>query len=246
MNPSASSASQQGETSEQPADTERIVHTIGSPRMGKTAAMLAMSAALVRTDGRRVADEQPQKTDELAALATRVGNDVAVASRGAHYPLHYLGHPALRTVCQPLESLADLPDGLIAGMRAVVGTRHLGLAANQVGALLRVILVRMPNEPDLHVMFNPVLSRPSASKTLGADACLSIPGYQADTQRHNWLTVTYRDEGWLPKQLDLTGLTARIVQHEVDHLDGKLYIDMLSRQQRRQAERAVEKARGMG
>jgi peptide deformylase len=170
------------------------------------------------------------------------------------FQLRYLGDAVLTTPCELVGALSEIPDGLISAMRDVCAGRlrsladsrvGLGLAANQVGGLVRVILVRVASEQTMRVMINPVLSRRSASKTHGPEGCLSIPGFQTNIPRHNWATVHYHDEQWNPQSLEVTGLTARCVQHEVDHLDGRLIVDGLSRQLRRQAERAVEKARGL-
>lgn len=172
----------------------------------------------------------------------------------APFQLRYLGDPVLTTKCEPVQSLDDIPAGLINAMRDVCAGRRralpdprsgLGLAANQVGALVRVILVKLPSEHDLIAMVNPVMTRRSDERASENEACLSIPGFQARIQRHRTVTVAFHDLCWERQELALSSLSARVVQHEVDHLDGKQIVDGLSRQLRRQAERAVAKARGL-
>lgn len=179
--------------------------------------------------------------------------------RRASYQLRYLGDPVLTTVCEPVTTVLrvpKIPTGLLDAMRATLNpfSSHrslpdrrpgLGLAANQLGVLLRVIVVKLGNEPHAVAMFNPVLTKRSAEKTHGADGCLSIPGFQTNSARHNTVTVTYLNERWEQQTIALSSLSSRVVQHEIDHLDGRLITDGASRQLRRNAERAVEKARGL-
>lgn len=182
--------------------------------------------------------------DDAEGAVTVIVAESPVASC---YQLRYWGDPVLTMPCRPVMALEDLPPGLIDAMRRVVDTASppgLGLAANQVGALLRVVLVRVAGQKELKAFINPVLSRFSASREHGPEGCLSIPGFQTNLPRSSWLTVDYRDEHWQQHRTEAAGLTARVLQHEVDHLDGKLIVDGLSRQLRRQAERAVEKALG--
>lgn len=175
-------------------------------------------------------------------------------SRSDPWTLRYLGDPVLTTPCVKVTELSEIPPGLIEAMREVCNpgsTRRslpdpragLGLAANQVGALVRVILVKIPGTKDLTVMVNPVMEVKPAMET-GTEGCLSIPGFDTSRRRHQAISVRYRDLGWQSQGVECTGVTARCVQHEIDHLDGRLFIDGLSRQLRRQAERAVAKARG--
>ncbi len=94
----------------------------------------------------------------------------------------------------------------------------LGMAANMIGAQKRIVIVSM-GFIDL-VMFNPVMvSKKGIYQT--KESCLSLSGYRK-TQRYDKITVEYLDHNWRPKRLSLTGLTAQICQHELDHLEGIL------------------------
>jgi peptide deformylase len=110
-----------------------------------------------------------------------------------------------------------------------------GLAANQVGSLRRIAVVevpeggnpRYPYKPPipLTVMVNPVLE-PVGDETFSVnEGCLSVPGLRGTLERHARVRVRYLDRDGDPKQLEVAGLTAGTFQHEVDHLDGVLFVD---------------------
>ncbi len=110
----------------------------------------------------------------------------------------------------------------------------VGLAAPQVGNSVRVIAVTpTPNsfekqkdgKRDVLIMINPVISKHSWRQSNGEEACLSVPEYFGHVMRWNGVTVTYRDRTGVEQSINATGLLARVLQHEIDHLDGILFID---------------------
>lgn len=100
----------------------------------------------------------------------------------------------------------------------------VGLAAPQVGVSKRVILARLDKETILQVI-NPEIIHRSAETVVAVEGCLSIPGFQADVERSLTIALKGQDEDGNRIEMDLSEFPARVVQHEVDHLDGKLYID---------------------
>lgn len=100
----------------------------------------------------------------------------------------------------------------------------VGLAAPQVGVSKRVILARLDKETILQVI-NPEIIHRSAETVVAVEGCLSIPGFQADVERSLTIALNGQDEDGNRIEMDLSEFPARVVQHEVDHLDGKLYID---------------------
>lgn len=113
----------------------------------------------------------------------------------------------------------------------------VGLAAPQVNVSQRVIVVRLPDDEEsreeygdqagvLYVVANPEIMK--ASKTLvdGVEACLSIPGWFGSVDRHEEIIVTGQDRHGKPLRIKAKGWQARVFQHEIDHLDGRLYIDI--------------------
>ena len=116
----------------------------------------------------------------------------------------------------------------------------IGLAANQIGLLKRVLVFDTEYESDETpsgmtvirkkdpiVLLNPEVVKHEGTITL-EEGCLSVPGYNADVKRFNKITVKYQDLDGVTKTLKADGLQAVCIQHEIDHLEGKLFIDRLS------------------
>lgn len=106
----------------------------------------------------------------------------------------------------------------------------VGLAAPQVGKLVRLVVIDVSEKKDsLYVMFNPVITKKSAELLVGEEGCLSLPGIYEDVKRSACVSVEYTDAEGRRQSLDAEGLLAICVQHELDHLDGVVFIDHLSR-----------------
>mgnify|MGYP001588096069 CR=1 FL=1 len=109
--------------------------------------------------------------------------------------------------------------------------KGIGLAAPQVGANMRVVICKFNYDTPHELivpMINPRILHKSKAMSLSEEGCLSLPKQFDSIGRHDSLTVKYLDVKGKENVLQLSGLNARIVQHEADHLDGKLYIDHLS------------------
>jgi peptide deformylase len=128
--------------------------------------------------------------------------------------------------------LQTLIDDMIDTMRAEPG---VGLAANQVGVSQRVIVVEYGDDddekipPKLYVVVNPVFTRLSQEKITGTEGCLSIPGYAGNVDRHEALVVKGMNRRGQPVTIKAKGWLARIFQHELDHLEGVLFVDRADR-----------------
>jgi peptide deformylase len=108
----------------------------------------------------------------------------------------------------------------------------VGLAAPQIGVNKRIIVVSlMQTYEDENFrtipMINPEIFEHSTDQCLDEEGCLSVPWEHGDVLRWNWIKVRFYDEKWQEKSLVLKNLAARIVQHEIDHLDGILFIDKI-------------------
>jgi peptide deformylase len=151
-------------------------------------------------------------------------------------PIRTLGDPVLRerareVAAGELPSLQAFVDDLIETKRAAHGA---GLAANQVGRLHRIAVVevepdnpRYPYKPPfpLTVLVNPEVE-PVGDETIEInEGCLSVPGQRGTLSRHARVRVRFLDRDGEPRELEVAGLTAGTFQHEVDHLDGVLFID---------------------
>lgn len=149
--------------------------------------------------------------------------------------LRYLGDPVLRTRCEAVTAfdreLGRLVDDLMATMKATGG---VGLAANQVGVGLRVFVYSCPDADGKRLtghVVNPELQplKPAPRQVdTPAEGCLSVPGRHTRLLRPDRARVSGVDRRGRPVTVDGTGALARCLQHEVDHLDGKLYVDRLS------------------
>jgi peptide deformylase len=128
-----------------------------------------------------------------------------------------------------------LIDDMMETMRAAPG---VGLAATQVGVGQRVITVEYAVEPEkelaegesppkpvLFILINPEITRASREKIAGIEACLSVPGFAGEVERNVWVVVKGFNPQGSPVRIKAKGWLARIFQHEIDHLDGILYVD---------------------
>jgi peptide deformylase len=168
--------------------------------------------------------------------------------RGAVRPVREVGDPVLRTACDPVEvfddALRGLVDDMTASMEAADG---VGLAANQIGVPRRVFVLDCEDGAGRrhagHVV-NPVLEILDDSVDEGLEGCLSVPGVHYVTRRATRAAVTGVDVHGAPVRLEGDGLLARCLQHEVDHLDGHLYLDRLDGDARRSAMRDLRERTG--
>jgi peptide deformylase len=146
------------------------------------------------------------------------------------------GDPVLKTRAAAVEtfddSLARLTEDMLATMRENDG---VGLAANQVGRLRRVLVASVEDED--YVIVNPILSDRSETTEKGQEGCLSIPGINVEVDRPIAVTVTGQDASGEPLRIEAQDMLARVLQHEVDHLDGVLILDRTDRQSRKAAMR---------
>jgi peptide deformylase len=148
--------------------------------------------------------------------------------------VRYLGDPVLRRTAEPVAGvdgeLRELVTRMFDTMYAVDGQ---GLAAPQVGRSLRLAVVDVPPDGPPHVLVNPRITWASAGRDRGVEGCLSVPGARAVVERPAEVVVEALDLDWNLQTLGADGELARCFQHEIDHLDGILYIDRLSPLNRR-------------
>lgn len=156
-------------------------------------------------------------------------------------PIRLFGDPVLRTPAEPVvdfdRELRRLVDDLTETMREQSGA---GLAAPQLGVGLRVFAFDV-DEVVGHLV-NPVLDFPDEEEQDGPEGCLSLPGLYFDTKRRNNVVAKGFNAYGDPIQLVGTGLMARCVQHETDHLDGVLFVDRLDPDARKEAMKAIRQA----
>ncbi len=148
-------------------------------------------------------------------------------------PVLKMGHPVLRQVAAPVVDFSgDGLGALLADMEDTMRELHgAGIAAPQIGVSLRVVMFEMkenPRYPDIApiaftVLVNPVLTLLGDEQDEGWEGCLSVPGMRGLVPRHRHLHYSGLDQHGRPFERTVQGFHARVVQHEVDHLDGILY-----------------------
>ncbi|MFA5683813.1 MAG: peptide deformylase [Lysobacteraceae bacterium] len=137
-------------------------------------------------------------------------------------------------------ALQRLIDDMFETMYAAPG---IGLAASQVDVHLRFMVIDVSESHDQPMVFvNPEIIAHEGSQTY-QEGCLSVPGIYADVSRHDRITVRFLDRHGEPRELTTDGLLAVCIQHEMDHLDGKLFVDYLSPLKREMVKRRLAKQR---
>jgi peptide deformylase len=178
-------------------------------------------------------DEQPQELDP----------EVKARRDAALRHVRKLGDPVLRAKALPVEHfdsrLAEEAQRMGQLMDDALG---VGLAATQIGVLHRLLVYRTDPEQPLIALVNPVLEWESEETEEAQEGCLSIPGVHVEVERHARVRVSAKDPAGAPLQIEAEGLEARVIQHELDHLDGVLILDRISRAQRKEAMRAMRQA----
>ncbi len=175
---------------------------------------------------------------QLARNAEKDKASIAVSKDPLESPpleIHTLGHRVLRKSARRIskvdESIRELARDMLRSMYAAKG---IGLAAPQVGIHKQLLVMDLdienPSTPPL-VLINPEIIGSSASVETYEEGCLSIPGVYLDVVRPSEVKISFRDEMGRPKKMNADGLIARCIQHEMDHLNGVLFVDRVSDQE---------------
>ncbi len=169
------------------------------------------------------------------------------AMPGPHdtFPILIAPHPSLRTKVRRVTAAdAATVRALVPRMfETMYKAPGIGLAAPQVGVGLRVVVVDLmaENQPSPMTLVNPEIVAASGDWATREEGCLSVPNQYADVSRPARVTVRYQDAEGAPKQVEADGLLAACLQHELDHLDGVLFVDYLSALKRNMLMRRLAK-----
>lgn len=152
-------------------------------------------------------------------------------------PIIAYGDPILRQKAHEIDEdypgLETLIDNMFETMYAAYG---VGIAAPQIGKSIRLFVIDASpyeeDEPQLKdfkkVFINPIIIHEEGEKWSSNEGCLSIPDIREDISRMSTLTINYLDENWIEHEETYDGLAARIIQHEYDHIEGKLFTDRIT------------------
>ena len=151
----------------------------------------------------------------------------------ARRPIRLYGDPVLQARARDLAEITEETRRLAADMfETMEAARGVGLAANQVGSLERLLVVDVPGETEDAPHFRAALVNPEVLATsgeqLGEEGCLSFPGLYFEVKRPNLVKISAQDLDGNEVEIEAEGYLARALQHEVDHLNGVLYIDRIS------------------
>ena len=154
-----------------------------------------------------------------------------------------LGDPVLRASAVAVDRFDDSLRLEVERMGALMhDALGVGLAANQIGVLHRVLVYRTDPEADVTALVNPLLEWSSEELEAAEEGCLSLPGVHIEVERPAQVRVRARDVGGAEVLVEAEGLEARVIQHELDHLDGILILDRVPRSVRKEAMRAMREA----
>ncbi|MFC2316345.1 MAG: peptide deformylase [Selenomonas massiliensis] len=136
------------------------------------------------------------------------------------------GDPVLKQVAAPIDRLTKRHRQLLDDMaETMYSADGVGLAAPQVGKSLRIVVIDVQDEHGLLELVNPVITTREGT-VVDSEGCLSVPQVYGDVERAERVTVEYMDRRSRRRSLTAEGLLARCIQHECDHLDGRLFIDI--------------------
>jgi peptide deformylase len=190
-----------------------------------------------------MAQEQTAEREEARAAEDRLDPETRARREAALRHVRKYGDPALRTRARPVEVFdAALADEVRRMGDLMDNALGIGLAATQLGVMHRLLVYRVEQDAPLGVLVNPEIEWRGDEVESLEEGCLSLPGVGVEVERPIRVRVRAQDEQGVPLVVEASGLEARVIQHEVDHLDGVLILDRTSRDQRKQAMRAMREA----
>lgn len=184
-----------------------------------------------------------EELDEAPEPPTQLDPETAERRRAALAHVRKYGDPVLRTKARPVDKFDDDLRDEIARMGVLMHDAYgIGLAATQVGILHRVLVYRVEQDSPVNALVNPEIEWSSKDKEWSEEGCLSLPAVLVDVERPVHVRVRAQDEQGERITIEASGLEARVIQHEMDHLDGVLILDRTSRDQRKEGMRALRAA----
>lgn len=147
------------------------------------------------------------------------------------YQIKYIGDPILRQKCQNVETFDDKFQSFLAEMTEIMYREDgIGLAAPQIGVTKNVLVIdisELEENETLRIFVNPVIEG-SSGESVVEEGCLSIPGVREEVTRPDTIALKYQDETGAAFEHEFDGWLARVLQHELDHLNGILFVDHIS------------------
>ena len=184
-----------------------------------------------------------EPADEEESEEPELDPEVAARRAAALAQIRKFGDPVLRTKARPVERFDEALQAEVEQMGHLMGDAlGVGLAATQVGVLHRLLVYRVGLHGPIAALVNPEVEWRGQEAEEMEEGCLSLPGVLLDVERPIHVRVRALDERGRPILVEASGLEARVIQHEIDHLDGVLILDRASREDRKEAMRAMREA----
>jgi len=190
-----------------------------------------------------MADDAVEPTEHEPQAPPPLDPEVRARRQAAMRQVRTLGDPILKTKARPVERFDDELRAEVARMAALMhDALGIGLAAPQVGISHRVLVYRVEPDSPIVALVNPAVEWSSRDEEISEEGCLSLPLIHVEVERPVAVLVRAQDEHGDELVIEATGLEARVLQHEIDHLDGILILDRTTREQRKAAMRALREA----
>jgi peptide deformylase len=187
-----------------------------------------------------VADEHVEAEVEDIEEVPQLDPETAARRAAAMSFIRTWGDPVLKSRATPVDRFDDTLRQQVQRMAGIMKDAiGVGLAAPQLGISQRLLVYRIGSDAPLITLINPEFEWKSDDQEIFEEGCLSIPGVAIDVERPVYVRVRAQDETGEERVVEASGLEARVIQHEVDHLDGVLMLDRAKRQDRKEALRAL-------
>ena len=187
--------------------------------------------------------ETPEVAPDEDEEELRLDPQVEARRAAAMSFLRRFGDPVLKSRATPVDRFDDALRAQVARMGGLMSDAlGVGLAAPQLGMSQRLLVYRVGQDAQMIALVNPELEWRSDEEEVMEEGCLSIPGVTVDVERPVHVRVRAKDEEGEDRVVEASGLEARVIQHEMDHLDGILILDRTTKDQRREAIRSLREA----
>ena len=187
--------------------------------------------------------QSEEALEEPQSAPPELDPEVAARRAAALSRIRKFGDPVLRTRARPVDRFDDALRSEIAKMGELMhDALGVGLAATQVGVLHRLLVYRVQQQAPVAALINPEIEWRGEGEEIAEEGCLSLPAVLVDVERPVHVRVRAHNEEGEQIVVEASGLEARVIQHEMDHLDGVLILDRTTRDQRKEAMRALREA----
>ena len=202
-----------------------------------------MSDSTTETTAETALEEDLEAGADAEPREAELDPEAAARRKAALAQVRQFGDPVLRTKARPIERFDDALREEVERMGHLMDDAiGVGLAATQVGVVHRLLVYKIAHDAQLAALINPEIEWSGRETESMEEGCLSLPRVLVDVDRPIHVRVRALNEYGEPISIEASGLEARVIQHEIDHLDGVLILDRTSREQRKEAMRPLREA----